>query len=216
MKKIIALLLFVFILTNANAQDIVKDTFDSNAFEWTECAFESNNGTAIIDKGVLTITSKGLSKGMSLLMKADGQDTKQFNTFFETHCYAPIDVMKPFKIVSRVTIDNLSNERIVGLVFNYKDGGNFYCFTFNNEAVQFKRFENNELVGCITQSIKWEKKSKLDQEWELISEDQILSFIVEGVPVLKVRYMPLQYSGFGFYTYGKQKLIVDEIDFIQL
>ena len=28
-----------------------KETFDANSLEWTECAYESNSGTAIIDGG---------------------------------------------------------------------------------------------------------------------------------------------------------------------
>ena len=50
------------------------------------------------------------------------------NTFFETHCYAPLNVQKPFTIRTHVNIQKLANDRTTGLVFNYRDGGNFYCF----------------------------------------------------------------------------------------
>ena len=42
------------------------------------------------------------------------------------------------------------------------------------------------------------------------------SYIVDGVQILKVRYMPLEYTGFGYYTFGKQELQVDDVEFIQL
>ena len=79
------------------AQSFV-DTFDANSLGWTECAFESNKGSAIIDKGVMTIKSKGENKTAGALLSVmSGVATKVGeNTFFETHCYAPLDVKKEF------------------------------------------------------------------------------------------------------------------------
>lgn len=201
----------------ANSQSF-KETFDANSLEWTECAYESYSGTALIDNGVMTIKSKGENKTLGAIGTAlTGVAMKVGeNTFFETHCYAPLDVAKPFKITSRVTIDKLGKDRIVGLVFNYKDDGNFYCFTFDENMVRFMRYVGGVVVGSVQQGVKWEDKSKVDHEWELTSIDGVLSFVVNGMPVLNVRYMPLEYSGFGYYTFGKQKLVVDEVEFIQL
>lgn len=200
----------------ASAQNF-KETFDSNSLEWTECAYESNSGTAIIDKGKMTITSKGENKGLGIALTAlSGVKTKVGeNTFFETHCYAPLNVQQPFKIRTHVNIQKLSNDRTIGLVFNYKDGGNFYCFNFNDEMVRFDRYVDGRIVGSISQGVKWKDKSKVDQEWELESDGEILTFIVDGMQIMKVRYMPLQYAGFGYYTFGKQKLVVDDVEFIQ-
>ena len=195
-----------------------KETFDANSLEWTECAYESNSGTAVIDGGKMTITSKGENKGLgAALTVLSGVKTKVGeNTFFETHCYAPLDVQKPFKIRTHVNIEKLAGDRMTGLVFNYKDGGNFYCFAFNDEMVCFNRYVDNKVVGQIQQGVKWADKKKVDQEWELISDGQVLTFIVDGMQILKVRYMPLEYSGFGFYTFVKQKLAVDDVEFIQM
>ena len=103
---------------------------------------------------------------------------------------------------------------MAGLIFNYKDYGTFYCFAFNEEQINFLRYENNILVGGINQGIKWKDKKKVDQEWELESDGHILRFSVDGMEILKVRYMPLSYAGVGFYTFGKQTLVVDDIEFI--
>ena len=92
-----------------NAQSI-KETFDANSLEWTESTYESNNGSAIIDKGVLTVKSKGVNKGLTALLGTQVGS----NTFFETHCYAPLDVMKPFKIRTHVNINKLSFDQMVG------------------------------------------------------------------------------------------------------
>ena len=125
-------------------------------------------------------------------------------------------MQKPFKIRTHVNIEKLASDRMTGLVFNYKDGGNFYCFAFNDEMVCFNRYVDNVVVGQIQQGVKWADKKKVDQEWELISDGQVLTFIVDGMQILKVRYMPLEYSGFGFYTFGKQELAIDDVEFIQL
>ncbi len=70
-------------------------------------------------------------------------------------------------------------------------------------------------MGGITQAIKLKKKRNLNQEWELKSEGDVLYFSIDGVPMMKIRYMPLEYSGFGYYVWGKQELEVDDVEFIQ-
>ena len=216
MKKIIISAFIGLCFFNINAQSF-KETFDANSLGWTECAFESNKGSAIIDKGVLTIKSKGENKAAgAILTGLTGISTKVGeNTFFETHCYAPIDVKKPFEVIANVTIDKLANDRICGFVFNYRDGGNFYAFTFNDEMVNFTRYADNKVVGNITQGVKWTNKKKLDQQWKLVSEGDVMSFYVDDMEILKVKYMPLDFSGIGFYTFGKQTLIIEDITFSQ-
>lgn len=216
MKKILLMATMFVVTFSVNAQSY-KETFDSNSLEWTECAYKNGVGTAIIDKGVMTVSSKGEKKGLSALVTAtSGVATRVGqNTFFETHCYAPIDVMKPFEIQAKVNIKQLADDRLAGLVFNYKDGGNFYCFSFNDEFVKFIRYENNEVVGDIMQGIQWKGKRKTDMLWTLVNDGQTLSFKIDGATILNIRYMPLSYSGFGFYTFGNQDLIVDEVTFIQ-
>lgn len=218
MKKFyLSLCMMSLFAYNAIAQSFV-DTFDANSLGWTESAYESSKGSAVIDKGVLTIKSKGENKAAGAILSAmSGVSTKVGeNTFFETHCYAPIDPKMPFEVVANVNIDKLANDRVCGFVFNYRDGGNFYCFNFNNEMVNFTRYVDNHVVGNITQGVKWPKNKKLDQVWKLICDGDVLTFFVDDMEILKIKYMPLDYSGIGFYTFGKQTLIVDEMTFTQM
>ena len=47
----------------------------------------------------MTIISKGENKGLGMTLTAlSGIATKVGKILFETHCYAPLDVQKPFKI----------------------------------------------------------------------------------------------------------------------
>ena len=211
MKKfILSICVFITMLSVTNAQSY-KETFDSNSLEWTECGYKNEIGTAIIDKGVMTIKSKGVKKGLSILT---GVIVGEY-TVFETHCYAPLNVLKPFEVHAKVNVKQLAADRLVGIVFNYKDNGNYYAFTFNDDFVKFVRYVDGKEVGSISQGVKWKGKRKTDMEWILISDGETLTFKVDGISILTIRYMPLNYSGFGFYTFGNQELIVDEGEFKQ-
>lgn len=216
MKKIVLLFVVVLSATFVYAQSY-KETFDTNSLEWTECGYKNGLGTAIIDKGTMTITSKGELKGLGAVASGlSGVNTKvRENTFFETHCYAPIDVEKPFTVVAKVNVKKLEDDRLVGFVFNYRDGGNYYAFAFNGSFVKFIRYENNKVVGEVMQGLPDSGKRRADMQWTLDSDGNQLTFKVDGAVALNIRYMPLQYAGFGFYTFGNQELIVDEVEFIQ-
>lgn len=216
MKKIVLLFVVVLSATFVYAQSY-KETFDTNSLEWTECGYKNGLGTAIIDKGTMTIKSKGELKGLGAIASGlSGVNTKvRENTFFETHCYAPIDVEKPFTVVAKVNVKKLEDDRLVGFVFNYRDGGNYYAFAFNGSFVKFIRYENNKVVGEVMQGLPDSGKRRADMQWTLASDGNQLIFKVDGAVALNIRYMPLQYAGFGFYTFGNQELIVDEVEFIQ-
>lgn len=215
MKKMIFCAVFAIAMLPVSAQ--YKETFDTNSLGWTECAFNNPLGTAVIDRGVMTVTSKGEKKGLSALASAAaGASVKVgVNTFFETHCYAPLDMEKPFEIRAKVNVKQLASDRLVGLIFNYRDGGNFYCFSFNDDFVKFIRYVDNEEVGSVMQGIRWQGKRRTDMEWVLSYDGSELRFSVDGDPILTIRYMPLSYSGVGFYAFGNQELVVDEVEFIQ-
>ena len=107
MKRTFVSLCMVAAMTFASYAQNFVETFDANSLGWTESAGESNSGTAIIDGGVMTVKSKGDSKGMRVLANLNGSAKAMENTAFETHCYAPLDVRKPFEIVANVKMDNI-------------------------------------------------------------------------------------------------------------
>ena len=176
---------------------VLVDDFSANIYAWNEGVIGDNIGEIKIMNGQLDIQSK------------------HDDIALKTHCYAPINVDNDFRITAHVLIDKLKDDKQVGLIFNYRDDGNFYCFSFNEYAVSFRRFENNEEVGSYHQGIKWKKKKKLDQEWTLVKEADELAFSVDGQEIIRIRYMPLAYCGVGFYTISKQKLTVDKIEYVQ-
>ena len=195
-RNVITLLLVAALAFSAKANVIVDD-FSANLYAWNEGEIGDNIGTIQIINGQLNIQSK------------------HDEVALKTHCYAPINVERDFRITAHVVIDKLKDDKQVGLIFNYRDDGNFYCFSFNEYAVSFLRFENNKEVGSFHQGIKWKKKKKLEQEWTLVKDADELAFLVDGQEIIRIRYMPLAYCGVGFYTISKQKLTVNKIEFEQ-
>lgn len=195
-KSVISLLLMAAVAFGAVA-NVIEDDFSANLYAWNEGEIGDNIGTIQIINGQLNIQSK------------------HDEVALKTHCYAPINVERDFRITAHVVIDKLKDDKQVGLIFNYRDDGNFYCFSFNEYAVSFRRFENNDEVGSYHQGIRWKKKKKLEQEWTLIKENDELAFLVDGQEIIRIRYMPLAYCGVGFYTISKQKLTVDKIEYEQ-
>lgn len=194
------------------------ETFDTNSLGWTEFIYTFRYNSAVIKDGVMTLKSSGIHENASIIMTAlTGQESQVGEvTSFETHCYAPLEVRLPFEVVSNVKIDKLAGDRACGFILNYRDSGNFYLFTLTDEMVKFSRFENGCMQGSIMQSVKWPKKKKVTQQWKLVSEGDVLSFNVDGKEIMKVRYMPVYFSGIGFYTFGEQKLVIDDVTFTQL
>ncbi len=117
--NVIILLLMATLAMMANANVIVDD-FSANIYGWNEGEIDGDIGSIAIINGQLDIKSKHEEVAL------------------KTHCYAPINVEKDFKVTAHVLIDKLKDEKQVGFIFNYRDDGNFYCFSFNEYAVSFR------------------------------------------------------------------------------
>lgn len=207
MKKVIFLIIMILSVVSVNAQ-YYKETFDSNSLQWTECAFSNDEGNSYIEEGALHLKSYCKTRlGMYNFYKE--------YTFFHTYCYAPIDPVKPFEIVSNVVVKSITKENEVGVVFNYRDQGNFYSFSFNKEYIIFTRYEDGEVVGYIKNGIKWKNRWNANMQWKLVYDGDQVIFEIDGVRIMSIRYMPLSYSGFGYYSYGDQSLYIQDVEFIQ-
>ncbi len=196
-KKILFNVFLTAALALVARANVIVDDFSANIYSWNEGEIDGDIGAIAIINGQLDIKSK------------------HDEVALKTHCYAPINVEKDFRITAHVVIDKLKDDKQVGLIFNYRDDGNFYCFAFNEYAVSFRRYENNVEVGSYHQGIKWKKKKNLEQDWTLVKEADELAFWVDGQEIIRIRYMPLAYCGVGFYTISKQRLIVDKIEYEQ-
>ena len=146
MKKNLAIVLLMTFCAFCVKANVITDNFSANVYAWNEGVIDGDIGEIAIINGHLEIKSK------------------HDEVALKTHCYAPINVERDFKITAHVSINKLKDDKQVGLIFNYRDDGNFYCFSFNEYAVSFRRFENNVEVGSYHQGIKWKKKKNIEQE----------------------------------------------------
>ena len=194
---------------NISAQQFVEN-FDSNSLEWTECTFDNpDNIKSVIANGVITLQSEVCT------------DIWTGKVSYEpaiSTCYAPLDVKKPFKIITHFRYKN--DDTPCGILFNLKDEGTYYAIVIVEEdkKVYFQRWEDNELVGSFTQGFSYPKLKK-GQFYELILESvgETLALTMQDIPVFKLRYIPtLSYAGFGFLTRGNQEMTIDDVIFEQI
>lgn len=202
MKKLFFAFAVVAFCMTAEAQSI-KETFDSNSLNWTECTIQNKQDIkSIIDKGVLTVSS---------------EEHGGIDHFSQSMCYAPLDIMKPFRIKTKVSYND--EDYPFGIMFNMKDDGTFYAFSFLEVAkkIYFERYVDRKMVGGLSQGFHFPKLKKGEfYEIVITCSGQQIQFEVNGDTLFNVRYMPLDYAGFGFYTLGNQDLVIDEVEFIQL
>ena len=96
-KNVITLLLMAAMALGAMANVIVDD-FSANLYSWNEGEIGDNIGTIQIINGQLSIQSK------------------HDEVALKTHCYAPINVERDFRITAHVVIDKLKVDKQVGVI----------------------------------------------------------------------------------------------------
>lgn len=208
MKKNILFLVALCAASVCQAQTFIED-FSSNSLGWTECTFDNagNIKMYVSESGELVVHSEKNTNFFT------GERT--YSTAFSM-AYAPINVLKPFKIVSHFKFK--ADNAPCSFLFNMKDDGNHYAITFlkDDAKVYFQRFGDNKLIGGLSQGFPYPKLRKGEYyEMVLTSDGQTLSLTLQGQPVFSLRYMPLTYSGIGFMTHGEQEMLIDDISFTQ-
>lgn len=164
MKKLFVALFALGTLT-VNAQN-VKETFDSNTLGWTEVSDKS--GEAVIKEGVMHIVGKNSGGSTFFGYKQP--------SFIETHCYSNLDVTKNFEIKCDAIAKKISNAGCFGIIMNYFDNGNFIVFVIDNEYAHLMRFQDNEMVGRISNKLKLVEKKKANLSLSIKSSYQNCNF----------------------------------------
>ena len=208
MKKLLFFSAAVLCICASASAESYKETFDSNSLNWTECTFDNReNIKSFIDRGVLTVHSE---KNTNIWTGVTEY------SFSESMCYAPIDVQKPFKIITHFRYDD--GDYACGIRFNMRDNGTYYAIILKQWAskIVFQRVVDGEVVGGISQGYLFPKLKK-GENYELIIENKggELRVTMQDVPVFAIRYMPCEYTGFGYFTRGDINLYVDDVEFKQ-
>lgn len=206
MRKYLLIVALLSVSMMASAQ--VSDTFDTNKYGWQEYA--QKDGSALIVDGVMRLVGNNpLENAWTISSRSVIQST----------CYAPIDPQKNFEIKSTAIVKKISNKGFFGVVFDYKDDGNYSCFYIQkgdkNAIVMYERVYETRVVGRRYTELKLPAKRKAEFDFKIKSNYNDIQFICNDMTVMEVRHQQPQFTGFGFIVIGQQEVDFDNVEFIQ-
>ena len=206
MRKYLLIMVLLAGSMMANAQ--IVETFDSNKFGWQE--YSQKDGSALVIDGILRI------KGNNPIENAWSLSSR---SVILSTCYAPIDPQKNFEIKSTALAKKISDKGFFGVIFDYKDDGNYSSFYIQkgdkNAIVIYEREYENRVVGRRYTELKLPSKRNAEFDFILKSSYNDIQFICNDMKVMEVRHQHPQFTGFGFIVIGQQEVEFDNVEFIQ-
>ena len=124
-KHIILIVLALGAALNMAAQ--IKETFDSNSWQWTEQV--SDFGKVYIIDGVLRFDT---NTNINIPIQ-------QVAEYVSSHAYLPMDPSAGFVISCDANVDKIDDDKYFGIIMDYEDDMNFMLFTMSkNWAYWYK------------------------------------------------------------------------------
>ena len=144
-RIIIFIALVVSISTNAFSQ--LKETFDSNSWQWTE--YSADLGKAYIIDGVMRLESKSDNNNTPLAdMVAN----------VATHSFLPMDPAKGFDIKCTATVEKFEGKKQFGIILDYLDDMNCIVFMIKGDCAWLYKMKEGKIVGQQKNQFKQKKK----------------------------------------------------------
>ena len=204
MKKLLFLLAFVFgMITIAHAQ--VKETFDSNSWQWTE--YSTDMGRAYIIDGVMRLESK-----------SDNYNNTSFKDMVgnvATHSFLPMDPTKGFELKCTATLEKFEGKKMFGIILDYVDDMNCLLFMIKGDCAWLYKMKEGKIVGESKNQFKLQKgKKSTNLDIQVIYQGGELEFRVNDVQALMCKYVPITSNGFGFFAFGKCKVDFDDVEIV--
>lgn len=200
-QKIVTLLLLTLSFT-VSVYSQVKETFDSNSWQWTE--YSADLGKAYIIDGVMRLESKSDNNNTSLVdMVAN----------VATHSFMPMDPVKGFTIKCTATVEKFEGKKQFGIILDYVDDMNCLIFMIKGDCAWLYKLKEGKVVGQQKNQFKLQKGKKMTNlDIEVIYMGGELEFRVNDVQALLCKYVPISSNGFGFFAYGKCKVDFDDVE----
>ena len=202
MKKIFFLTVCcVMAALASNAQ--LKETFDSNSWQWSE--YSTQLGKAYIIDGVMRLESK-----------SDKTDVTYADMVgnVATHAYLPMDPEKGFEIKCVATVEKFEGKKLFGLIMDYIDDMNCLIFMIHDDFAYLYKMKEGNIVGQQRNQFKLQKgKKQTALDINAIYMGGELEIRVNDVQALKCKYVPITSNGFGFFAYGKCTV---EFDYVEI
>lgn len=201
-RVIILVALVVAISTNAFGQ--LKETFDSNSWQWTE--YSADLGKAYIIEGVMRLESKSDNSNTPLAdMVAN----------VATHSFLPMDPAKGFDIKCTATVEKFEGKKQFGIILDYLDDMNCIVFMIKGDCAWLYKMKEGKIVGQQKNQFKLQRGKKTTAlDIEVIYMGGELEFRVNDVQALMCKYVPITSNGFGFFAFGKCKVDFDDVEII--
>lgn len=202
-KRIIILItLAVAISTNAFSQ--LKETFDSNSWQWTE--YSAALGKAYIIEGVMRLESKSDNNNTPLA---------EMVANVATHSFLPMDPAKGFDIKCTATVEKFEGNKQFGIILDYLDDMNCIVFMIKGDCAWLYKMKEGKIVGQQKNQFKLQRGKKTTAlDIEVIYMGGELEFRVNDVQALMCKYVPITSNGFGFFAFGKCKVDFDDVEII--
>lgn len=203
MKKSLLLLAVVAVsVLSSKAQ--VKETFDSNSWQWTE--YSANLGKAYIIDGVMRLESKSDNDNVTYADMVGN---------VATHSYLPMDPEKGFEIKCTATVEKIDGKKMFGIILDYFDDMNCLLFMIREDCAYLYKMKEGKIVGQQRNQFKLQKgKKNTALDIDIVYLGGELEFRVNDVQALKCKYVPITSNGFGFFAYGKCKVDFDEVEIL--
>ena len=204
MKKLLFLFAFVFgMITIVHAQ--VKETVDSNSWQWTE--YSADMGRAYIIEGVMRLESKFDNYNNTSLADMVGS--------VATHSFLPMDPAKGFDLKCTATLEKFEGKKMFGIILDYVDDMNCLVFMIKGDCAWLYKMKEGKIVGQQKNQFKLQKgKKSTNLDIQVIYQGGELEFRVNDVQALMCKYVPITSNGFGFFAFGKCKVDFDDVEIV--
>ena len=192
MKRIVLLIIVVLSAYHVNAQGkrTIRDSFESNRFQWEE--FYEKSYSCSIQDGFLQL-------------KSDEEDQSVWSV-----AELPIDVDKNFEITLNFNVNSIADDCWFGIVFNYEDANNYNCF-----IVQEKKFRLVNMVNGVSSisrrnEIILKKGGFKDVKMEMKKKGRKLYFLVDDMDVIAIT-KNVTNNIFGCIVFGNTTIRLKEV-----
>lgn len=182
----------------------IKETFDSNSWQWTE--YSAELGKAYIIEGVMRLESK-----------SDNQNTTLADMVANvaTHSFLPMAPAKGFDIKCVANVEKFEGKKQFGIILDYLDDMNCLVFMIKGDCAYLYKMKEGKIVGQQRNQFKLQKGKKhanLDIQVTYMGGE--LEFRVNDVQALLCKYVPVVSNGFGFFAFGKCKVDFDDVEIL--
>lgn len=199
MKKILVII-FASLLSFIELSAQLKETFDSNSWQWTEQS--SDLGKVYIIDGVLRFDTN---------TKTDIEVSKVAENV-SSHAYLSFDPTSGFTITLEALVDKIRDDKYFGIIMDYMDDMNFMCFTISQNWAYLYKISEGKITRKWAGQLHLPKQKEASLDIKIMYSGGDLEIRVDDIQAIHAKYAPIESNGFGFFAFGKTKVDFDNIE----